>query len=867
MLTTKALVGCTASFKKWKKIKVEKALEERLRNKRKKQISNNTSSSNYKTENEDWKTKYSNFTDLAKYWIVQERKKRENNLLNNSMNNELSNKVLNDIKKLPIDIKFEIILFIPFYSNFPCILDGRSRIAPPVFSMINNKNNNMEHEMIKKNNYLLNKFIVYHKMRLINKEFNRRMKVKLLTLDRLCLNDVLCTEGKDFATQLFHLCCLLKEQRIYSENISNDKNYQLNINDITLYHDINYLFQLSKEWKEEEKKNEHANYGNDDESDTSMSSDSDSEGFDEQDQRLDEFDYDDEETDNNTNNRLLLDNQTNNNEDNKEEIVSQKDNMKDLLTDEMIISNDEFENDLIRYSSSKTVQEGEEEEEENISLERVKEKKIAMPVITDYSDTINTVLVVEFPYFLEGHFDFLYDFVGNNETITCCDIPIIHSHIFLNLFTKVCTRLRSLNILKIKYGRKVFSSLASNSIEEITIYSPHYFSKNNLEYLLLQALEKLYRLPQLSRINIISFYGPKTNDYNDIEFPDDMVIDLIERNPITKEETLVHTYRKFTRRNNNNKVRAFTCFMTCFSNFRIEDWMELTNYGFLIYMPDFISNYLTLAKTETGDIKSKKELIDYMILNKELPIKYLKLPINSNVESFLCLFQYLIYIVNEYQNGELITEDLCTYNRVDEIIQAIKYGWDFTKQIEKLLVMLNFTHFPEENLKSLLPYIKDKESTLFNLAIRCSNSSDYGDEKSMRFLHFVLKTLQSSITEERFRELLISPLKLKIKVNEHNNKLKQNSNAEEQSEFVDVTVPFICYTLLNLEDFASIEFISLLTTEDIRSIKPNEIGDTILHILLSKSSEIHSFVVLELLRKCPQKLVNAQNNYGQTLST
>ncbi|KAL9645479.1 hypothetical protein ABK040_000545 [Willaertia magna] len=111
-------------------------------------------------------------------------------------------------------------------------------------------------------------------------------------------------------------------------------------------------------------------------------------------------------------------------------------------------------------------------------------------------------------------FDFLYDFVGNNETITCCDIPIIHSHIFLNLFTKVCTRLRSLNILYMKSGRKVFSSLASNSIEEITIYSPHYFSKENSERLLLKVFEEL-NMSQLSRINIIAFHSFKTFDYND----------------------------------------------------------------------------------------------------------------------------------------------------------------------------------------------------------------------------------------------------------------------------------------------------------------------------------------------------------------
>ncbi|KAL9651801.1 hypothetical protein ABK040_014446 [Willaertia magna] len=878
MARTKTLVNA-ASFKKWKKIKVEKALEERLRNKRKldrKKQSNASSSSDntndIKIENEDWKTKYSSFTDLAKYWIVQERKKRENNLLTTNDTNELSNEVLNHIKELPVDIKFEIILFIPLYSNFPITFNENRRNTPAVYSMINS--NNMEHEIIKQNNYLLNKFIVYHKMRLINKEFNRRMKVKLLTLDRLCLNDILCTDGKDFTSQLYHLCCLLKEQRIYSENISNDKNYQLNINDITLYHDVFNLLQLSKELKEKKNEREPTNYGNDDESDTSMSSDSDSEGFDEQeqDQRIHELLInDDEENGNNNNNRLLLDNQTNNhnesNNNNEEEILSPiKDNMKDMFTDEMIIDNDEFENDLIKYSSNKIVQE---DEVEDISLERVKDKKSEMPEAIDYSETINNNSNVEYPYLPEKHLNFLYDFVGNNETITCCDVPTVHSHIFLNFLAKVCTKLRSLNILKMVPGgfdRIVFSPLTSGSIEEITIYSPYLLSKYDLESLLLQAFEDL-NTPQLNRINVISFHGPKTNDYNDDEVPDNMVIDLIERNPTTKEDTLVHSYRKPTpqnrrRNNNNNNVRTITCYMTCLSNFRLEDWIELINYGFLIYMPDFISNYLRLIKT--GDVKSKKELLDYFIINKEVPIKNLKLTINSNIESFISLFQYLIYIANEYQNGELITNDLCTYNRADVYIHAIKYGWDFTKQIEKLLVMLNYTRFPEENLKSLLPYIKDKESTLFNLAIKCSNSGDYGDEESMRFLHFVLKTIQSSTTEERFRELLISPLKLKIKVNEHNNKLLKQSdnNAEEQPGFVEVTVPFIGHALLNLEDFASMEFISLLTAEDIRSIKPNEIGDTILHILLSKSS-ICAVVVIELLRKCPE-LVNAQNNYGQT---
>ncbi|KAL9654172.1 hypothetical protein ABK040_000757 [Willaertia magna] len=70
-----------------------------------------------------------------------------------------------------------------------------------------------------------------------------------------------------------------------------------------------------------------------------------------------------------------------------------------------------------------------------------------------------------------------------------------------------------------------------------------------------------------------------------------------------------------------------------------------------------------------------------------------------------------------------------------------------------------------------------------------------------------LNTLKSSTTEERFRELLISSLKLRIEVNEHKNKLL---NTEEQTEFIDVTVPFICYFLFKSLDICAVVVLELL---------------------------------------------------------
>ncbi|KAL9653388.1 hypothetical protein ABK040_002024 [Willaertia magna] len=197
--------------------------------------------------NQEIANRYKNVEPLVKVWISQheKNKKIENNL------------VLNKLKDLTLDLKYEIISFIPTYSN-TYLQNDKLEIKKTIetkllqnknFSDSNNlqsptidnnyNNNDKQRDEIKEEKlfdifkYLIepsgvkeeckftidNSLITFHKMRLINKEFNLRMKLKLLTLDHLDLNFIIkndISENKQKG-KLWNLITLLKQQRIYSE--------------------------------------------------------------------------------------------------------------------------------------------------------------------------------------------------------------------------------------------------------------------------------------------------------------------------------------------------------------------------------------------------------------------------------------------------------------------------------------------------------------------------------------------------------------------------------------------------------------------------------------------------------------------------
>ncbi|KAL9653584.1 hypothetical protein ABK040_000503 [Willaertia magna] len=192
---------------------------------------------------------YRNDEPLVKVWISQDQR--------NSKIVKENDKITlqKQLKELTLDLKYEIISFIPTYSNTYSLTNklNVSKLTEQVLNGSLHSNNpktrDREEDEIKKEKMIKvvetllepnnvkeeckftmdSKLITFHKMRLINKEFNRRMKLKILTLNHLDL-DFILLEGTsnisfktifdDFALKrlkLWGLMNLLKHQRLYKE--------------------------------------------------------------------------------------------------------------------------------------------------------------------------------------------------------------------------------------------------------------------------------------------------------------------------------------------------------------------------------------------------------------------------------------------------------------------------------------------------------------------------------------------------------------------------------------------------------------------------------------------------------------------------
>ncbi|KAL9652366.1 hypothetical protein ABK040_012021 [Willaertia magna] len=199
---------------------------------------------------------YRNDEPLVKVWISQDQKKKQKG----EMEQTDKNNIVKHLKDLTLDLKYEIISFIPTYSNTYALNTKLNieRNMDQAFYNRSSSNNNIyqndeefENSQEIKKQKILNsmkcliepnnvkeecKFtidtplVTFHKMRLINKEFNRRMKLKILTLDHLDLNFILnkgninmdnyvmgYQNKKLNKNNLWNLVSMLRLQRLYTD--------------------------------------------------------------------------------------------------------------------------------------------------------------------------------------------------------------------------------------------------------------------------------------------------------------------------------------------------------------------------------------------------------------------------------------------------------------------------------------------------------------------------------------------------------------------------------------------------------------------------------------------------------------------------
>ncbi|KAL9654585.1 hypothetical protein ABK040_006649 [Willaertia magna] len=221
------------------------------------------------TNNKDLVNRYKNDESLVKVWISQDQKKKQKEDLEKI--NE--NTIVKYLQDLTLDLKYEIISFIPTYSNTYAlttkfnvernIIQTLSYI--PSFMGKGTTKEDLENiQEIKKQKILDGAkcllepksvkeeckmtidtpLLTFHKMRIINKEFNRRMKLKILNLEHLDLNFILNKSALINAREmrynpksmdrqkcnLWDLVTLLRLQRLYKDFKEKSKinNFELN---------------------------------------------------------------------------------------------------------------------------------------------------------------------------------------------------------------------------------------------------------------------------------------------------------------------------------------------------------------------------------------------------------------------------------------------------------------------------------------------------------------------------------------------------------------------------------------------------------------------------------------------------------------
>jgi len=163
--------------------------------------------------------KYERVNPLVKNWIFNDLMTRKGNQTSNDV---ITAETMNGLKHLDTDVKYLLLEFVPTVSSWNSHKSSR-------YNFTSNTNNNYDYlpnlNQIKRSNEmelgLDNQVATFCKMRLINKEFNKRMLKKLLGVTHITLNESsMRNQGKFFFE-------LLKMQNYYLNKLKHNNRYDI----------------------------------------------------------------------------------------------------------------------------------------------------------------------------------------------------------------------------------------------------------------------------------------------------------------------------------------------------------------------------------------------------------------------------------------------------------------------------------------------------------------------------------------------------------------------------------------------------------------------------------------------------------------
>ncbi|KAL9656965.1 hypothetical protein ABK040_007055 [Willaertia magna] len=853
---------------------------------------------------------YENVESIVKVWILQHEQ------IKTSLQNNLPNlnNLQNSLQALPLDIKYEIIYFIPTYSktHIKDSINTNRRINNLINE--NNFNNYQINEIKNSMKYFLetnsseeDKFtiddpiITFHKMRLINKEFNLKMKLKLLNLSHLNLDVFLEREikysydesrikkkeknkKKDEYGQLWYLLTLLRNQAFYftycEEDLSNDliiENKELEKKENKLAKKMNNLLILIRSIlninhvtfydviEEEEDKlniNEHfrnllGNVTNNifvnsiDANETSAP-----EETNKNDQQM--------EVENNVEIKEMLNKMA----ENEVEIFKMTEEQLNQLEEQLMnIKKEKQENNHLQQSILQCTP----KKKTKLSYKNKDYVYRGLPVNRylinhivendDYEDEFEDNLTTS-----------LSEYVGHNRTIKSIQL---NYNLFrfsrfignIKLLTICLKELTTLNLINYNDERNDHLLPASASIKHINFITLYC---NDIDQHLRFIPTKMLLYKNLETINIfpiINTAAPVLDDNNDEEMdvektfnlqtyleqlskdiPANTSIAFIERKLDVNEEIIHYKVE------NENSNRNIEVTLTFSKNFTQTDWKEfIQNYLLNVKQKPF---HWIFTKTEIPLIM-KKWLLEYLIINNYLLIEDLSL-MEINFEKDIeckCLIQYLIYLSNEYQKSKLFNLKKAIKLRVDlrtiNFIKFINYGYRFENQIIDLLYFLSqndfpfeILHFLTENLKTYYTNNNNEENIITEIVNFISyHSYNSNDLIIGYFIQFLQKQYGTLFIKKLLTKNIIN-IYVDYQHNEH------------------IEIPLIINLGTFLESYLLLELINLFTSEEILSININ--GNNICQMFIIVNPSIDDQFIIKIIEKYPE-LLFTKNNLQQTL--
>nr|CAG4713084.1 unnamed protein product [Naegleria fowleri] len=212
---------------------------------------------------------YSNVSAEVQEWIVQDRKRRENDVSSSTTNQptEIDSTSLSLLRSLPRDVLYDIIDFIPTFSTRNCLRETfenikhnsvstgvsteelLSYICDPLNPIELNKRRVFDCAMVRDSS-----FVTFHKMRLVCREYAIRMKHKLFSCESIDLS-MFDLDDFEIAKYIF---AFIKGQSQYLTNKDHSDNDPLMYQCVSMFDSLTEEEIESKEKKEASEESENS---------------------------------------------------------------------------------------------------------------------------------------------------------------------------------------------------------------------------------------------------------------------------------------------------------------------------------------------------------------------------------------------------------------------------------------------------------------------------------------------------------------------------------------------------------------------------------------------------------------------------------